>query len=200
MPQPAPDRDDARASARRVALDPDPHMLERIRAGDRAAFEVLFERLYPGLRVYVARWVGSSDAAQDIVQDLFLAVWQHRAQLNVRESLVNYLFRAARNRALNAMRGERNVERVQHNVSLEWALDDPKTVHDAIAEAEIALAIEQAVAALPPRTRQVFTLHRQRGLTYREIAVTMGIARKTVEAQMGRALRMLRARLAHLLP
>src|SRR5215207_2149794 len=86
-----------------------PEWVERIRAGDEAAFEALFRALAPGLCTLVTRYVHSRDIAEEIVQDLFLDIWTRRAELAIDRSIAAYLFGAARNRALNHAKRERRV-------------------------------------------------------------------------------------------
>ena len=173
--------------------------LARIRNGDEIAFEALFRALAPGLCALAARLVGSQPVAEELVQDLFLDVWSKRESLVVIDSLPAYFRSAVRNRALNHLRRERRVAR--------WAGEDGTPVLqpiDAGAPDESALLdaleVQDAIAALPPRCRLIFTLNRQQDLTYGEIATSLGLSIKTVETQMGRALHALRGRLRHLHP
>jgi RNA polymerase sigma-70 factor (ECF subfamily) len=162
----------------------------RIRAGDREAFEQLFRSWYPRLASYAHRLVASRDAAEDVVQDLFVALWHRRETLPDLEKLPGYLHRATRNRALNHLRQGRTAAR--------WlASQDPDPGAPPVAEvallgAELLGRVRTALAALPPRTREIFLLNRDQGLTYPAIAETLGISVKTVETLMSRGLRVLR--------
>ncbi|HEY8484358.1 MAG TPA: RNA polymerase sigma-70 factor [Longimicrobiales bacterium] len=168
-----------------------PEWIERIRGGDEAAFEALFRTFAPWLCTFVARYVGSRAAAEDLVQDLFLALWKNRSELRIERSVSTYLFNAAKNRALNYLRNEQ---------TREWfraALLERSDLPSTIDESEILelLDVQKAIEDLPPRCRLIFTLNRQQGLTYDEIADSLGLSIKTVETQMGRALKALRAKL-----
>ena len=171
-----------------------PEWVERIRAGDEAAFEALFRALAPGLCALVTRYVGSRAVAEEIVQDLFLEVWTRRAELAIDRSIAGYLFTSARNRALNHAKRERRV--------VDLALVDRAEQSDAAApgEAELldALELQDAIAQLPARCRLIFTLNRHQDLSYTEIATSLGLSVKTVETQIGRALKALRERLRHI--
>jgi RNA polymerase sigma-70 factor (ECF subfamily) len=168
----------------------------RIRGGDEAAFEALFRALAPGLCVLVTRYVKSRTVAEEIVQDLFLEMWTRRTQLTVEQSLTSYLFAAARNRALNQIRRDRLASRWQRDVR---QFPDPID-SSSPAESELldALELQDAIEQLPARCRLIFTLNRQQDMTYAEIAKSLGLSIKTVETQMGRALKALRERLKHL--
>jgi RNA polymerase sigma-70 factor (ECF subfamily) len=173
-------------------------LLARIRQGDEGAFDAIFRAHYPPLVSVAERMLRSRAVAEEIVQDVMLELWRRRESLPIEESLRAYLFRATRNRALNHLR-HRRVERLGEPHAAGATVDSP-AAPVALVEAEIDAALRDAVADLPERCREVFELSRVHGLRYAEIAGTLGISVKTVEAQMGKALRMLRERLAAWLP
>jgi RNA polymerase sigma-70 factor, ECF subfamily len=173
-------------------------LLERIRQGDEGAFDAVFRAHYPSLVGMAEGMLRSRAVAEEIVQDVMLALWRRRDSLPVEESLKAYLFRATRNRALNHLRHAR-VERQGEPYAAGPTMKAP-TAPSLLVEEEIDLAVRQAIGELPERCREVFELSRVHGLRYAEIASTLGISVKTVEAQMGKALRLLRDRLALWLP
>ena len=172
-----------------------PEWVERIRAGDEAAFEALFRALAPGLCALVTRYVGSRAVGEEIVQDLFLEVWTHRAELAIDRSIAGYLFTAARNRALNYAKRERRIV----DLTLIGHGDRPDPASPGEGELLDALELQDAIAQLPARCRLIFTLNRHQDLSYSEIAASLGLSIKTVETQMGRALKALRERLRHVI-
>jgi RNA polymerase sigma-70 factor (ECF subfamily) len=127
-----------------------------------------------------------------------LELWRRREQLDVTESVRGYMLQATRNRALNHLR-HRGIERRSEPHLIETASRVPQA-DVATREAEIETAIRSAIADLPERCRAVFELSRVEGLKYVEIAQRLGISVKTVEVQMGKALRVLRERLKPWLP
>lgn len=168
-------------------------LLVRISRGDRDAFEGLFREHYAALVGFAEGIVRSREVAEDTVQDVLLNIWRQRETLRVDDSVRAYLFRAVRNRTLNHLRNERvRREAVPH---LESEMPYAPSGDARLMEGELEHAVRDAVAALPPRCREVFELSREHGLRYSEIAATLGISVKTVETQMGRALRTLRQRL-----
>jgi RNA polymerase sigma-70 factor (ECF subfamily) len=174
-------------------------LLERIRAGDNDAFDAVFRANYASLVGTAERMLQRRDVAEEIVQDVLLELWRRRETLVVEDSLRGYLFRATRNRALNHLRHGAIERRAEPELSAEHE-ERGATAHAALVEEEIGVAVKRAVAELPPRCREVFELSRVEGLKYAEIAAALGISVKTVEAQMGKALRILRERLAQWLP
>jgi RNA polymerase sigma-70 factor, ECF subfamily len=163
--------------------------VRQIREGDQAAFETLFRTCAPGLCAFVTRYVGSRSAAEDVVQDLFLSLWKKREELEITGPIDTYLYRAARNRALNQLRHTRVEDRFRTAV---LERDDGATTSPEVEILEM-LEVQEALQTLPARCRLVFTLHHHQGLTYAGIARSLGLSIKTVETQMGRALKSLRA-------
>jgi RNA polymerase sigma-70 factor (ECF subfamily) len=175
------------------------HLLERIRAGDSDAFDAVFRANYAALVGSAERILGRRDVAEEIVQDVMLELWRRRETLAVEDSLRGYLFRATRNRSLNHLRHGAIEKRAEPELAASRA-ESGSSAHAALVEEEIDVAVKRAVADLPARCREVFELSRVHGLRDSEIATTLGISVKTVEAQMGKALRILRERLAQWLP
>ena len=169
--------------------------VDRLRAGDRDAFEVVFRAYYPKLADYANGLVRSRDSAEDVVQEVFVALWTQRERLTSPDNLVGYLYRAVRNRSLNQIRHRRMVTDWQARAAAEEPASAPPADKET-ENTEIRTAVNAAVSKLSPRCREVFQLSRDRGLTYPEIAATLGISIKTVETLMGRALKGIRERLA----
>lgn len=163
-------------------------------SGERL-FEDLFRSYYDELCAYAASYVVSAHVAEELVQDLFVDVWERRVERELSEIGRAYLFRALRNRALNHLRRTRVQARWRN-----WARQaPPRTAPSAADDAQLAVTIAVVRAViddLPPRCREVFLLVRREGLRYDEAAEVLGISRKTVDAQMVKAMRALRAALA----
>ena len=175
----------------------DAELVRRIRAGDERALEAVFKAHYAGMASFVQRFVRSQDLAEELVQDVFLKLWSKREQLAEIETFRTYLFRAARNTALNYLRRAKLERRWREEQGTD---DDPPSslaADEETVEQELSVAVQEAINRLPPRCREIFLLSRDGGLTYAEIARSLDISVKTVETQMGRALKALRASLHH---
>jgi RNA polymerase sigma-70 factor (ECF subfamily) len=173
-------------------------LLDRLRSGEQNAFDAIFRAHYSHLVTFAQGLLRDRAPAEDAAQEVMLELWRRRAELVIHESLRAYLLRATRNRALNQLRHakvERNAEPQLVGEESISAAGDGRLV-----AAELRHALTAAVAELPPACREVFELSRAHGLRYAEIASTLGISIKTVESQMGKALRHLRSRLAEWLP
>jgi RNA polymerase sigma-70 factor (ECF subfamily) len=169
--------------------------VERVRTGDADAFEALFHEYHAPLCAFAYRYLGARDLAEEVVQEVFLLVWERRATWEIRTSIRSYLFTAVRNAALSYLRHERVVR--NRETEVRDLFHAPARSEEAeTVEPETIAAVRQAVGRLPERCRQVFLLHREQGLTYAEVADVLGISPRTVEVQIGRALKSLRKALA----
>jgi RNA polymerase sigma-70 factor (ECF subfamily) len=171
---------------------------EQLRAGSRGAFDQIFRSWYPRLVATAQAIVNERAVAEELAQDVMLELWRRRASLVLETTLGAYLHRSARNRALNYLRHERVARLAEPELGAAAAA--PAGTDHQVRRAEIEAAARAAVASLPARCREVFELSRVQGLRYAEIASVMDISVKTVEAQMAKALRVLRERLAAWLP
>lgn len=185
----------------------DQRWVERIREGDRAAFEALFRAYVEKLCAFAERYVRSSETAQDIVQEVFLRVWKRRHSLRAQGSIKSYLYTAVRHQALDHLKHRQVVARhAEQAQALDAQIREQETVAspapmEHLCHKELSEAIREAIEQLPERRRLVFVLSREHGLTYKEIAHTLGISVSTVETQMRRAFKALRRSLAaHLTP
>jgi len=158
-------------------------------------WESAFQAYYIELCEYVLRFVGSAEAAQDLVQDLFLRLWDSRGPRDETRLTRPYLYVAARNRALKYLRHRRVVTAwIARAACDETPPSD--TPEDLCLRGELDAAVQRAIAELPPRCRAIFVLRRREQLSYREIAARLGVSLGTVKSQMWRATLRLRARLA----
>ena len=176
----------------------DADLLARLRGGDHAAFEAIFRQWYEPVVRAANRVLHDPGVAEELSQDVFLELWRRRDSLAPESSVAGYLMQAARNRALNHLR---HLQVQRKSAVYVEALSEPAEQADAETQAgELQDAIRDAIAALPPRTREVFLMSRERNLRYGEIAEALGISVKAVEANMSCALRQLREKLSPFLP
>ncbi len=167
-------------------------LLNRVlREGDPKSFERLFHAFYRPLCRYCRKFVASMDAAEEVVGDVFYALWKNRTKYEIQTSAISYLFTATRNRAYDHLR---KLQR-DRSCSLEQAMHvstmEPSS--QLVLEAdEIQQKLQAAVESLPPGCRKIFQMSRDLGMKYTEIAEALGVSIKTVETQMGRALKNIR--------
>jgi RNA polymerase sigma-70 factor (ECF subfamily) len=176
----------------------DHELLEQLRHDSEAAFDAIFRAYYARLVHLAQTMLRERAPAEELAQDVMLELWRRRDSLTVDTSLHGYLFRATRNRTLNYLRHEKVVQRGSVYAAQETTA--PAAGERGLVEAEIDVDLQKAMNDLPPRCREIFELSRVHGLKYAEIAATLDISIKTVEAQMGKALRIMREKLAKWLP
>jgi RNA polymerase sigma-70 factor (ECF subfamily) len=169
-------------------------LMTALQAGDEGAYDAVFREWYPVLVRVAGAILHEVDAAEEVAQDVMHELWRRAHVLDAGMTLRAYLLRSVRNRALNHVRHQRVRRETRGDV--EALYQEPVRADQPVVAGELAEAVRRAVAELPPRCRAVFELSRVDGLRYAEIAETLGISEKTVEAQMGKALRVLRERLA----
>jgi len=174
------------------------NIISQLTAGDEKAFESLFKKHYSGLCGYAEKYVWDLDQAEEIVQDLFFNLWNKKSSLVIDTSIEAYLFRAVRNACLNYLKHlkvrRQHTDSVKSNPSFDSVRPD-----DPVEILELQTKIDEAVDTLPPERQKIFKLSRYEGLKYKEIADRLGLSVKTVEAQMGKALKALRENLTEYL-
>ncbi|MCW8813909.1 MAG: RNA polymerase sigma-70 factor [Chlorobium sp.] len=172
-------------------------LVEKIITGNHNAFEILFKTYSQKLIYFSRRYVRDKQIAENIIQDVFLTIWQNKKNLNPTKNIQSYLFTAVKNESLKQLR-HLNVENQQReNVSgLSIVELNPD---ETIDQKELREELNKAINDLPDKCREIFAMSRFDQLKYSEIADILGISVKTVETQMGRALKKLREQLAHLI-
>jgi len=179
----------------------DDELVGAMRRGDVQAFERLMYRYASPLRAFAQSFLQNADAAEDVVQDVFVRLWETRESLAPAGTLAGHLFGAVRFRALAALKHQRVEQRYQERVSREHDGDAARgePAPDLVVEhADLYAAAVRAAQALPSGARHVFLLRWSQGLTHAEIATRLGISVKGVEIQLTRALKTLRQLLSDL--
>jgi RNA polymerase sigma-70 factor (ECF subfamily) len=176
----------------------------RIRLADEGAFKSLFDAYYAMLCDFAQSYVRAPDVAEELVQTVFLRIWEHRATWEPTTGVRAYLFAACRNQALGALKHERVVAQVARRATREEIALGIAAARmgpdEELQASELAAVLREVVDRLPERRRIVVILRWQQQMSYAEIAGVLGISVKTVEVQMGRALAFLRQQLGHLRP
>lgn len=171
----------------------DLHMIRGIKEGREAAYAGLFDRYYKILSLFAFRYVEDLDTAKEIVQDLFVYLFEHRDSLVITTSLKSYLYHSVRNRCLNHLK--HNKINQQHLDRQEPVASDENDPEAIFRETELEYRIYQVISNLPSRCRQIFRMSRMEGMKNSEIATAMNISVRTVETQISRALKTLREKL-----
>lgn len=151
----------------------------------------MFNQYYGIMVLYAARFMDTRADAEEIVQDVFVKFWEKCSSLSPDSSIKSYLYRSVHNSCLNAIKHEKVKDGYKQHVIqfLESSYQDDVEFNDPDV---IRNRIHGEIDKLPPRCSEIFKLSRFEGLKYQEIADHLGISVKTVEVQMGKALKVLR--------
>ena len=167
----------------------DNHFLEQIKLDDELAFGELFKFYYAPLTGYAHTILQDRESAKEVVQDMFVKFWEKRHDLEINQSAKAYFYRSVYNRCMNVIKHE--------GVKRNYQAQADKTDGDNgdMLSWELQEQLDAGLEKLPERCRAVFIKAKLEGLKYAEIAEELGISVKTVENQMGKALKILRVHL-----
>lgn len=169
----------------------DQELFSRLRVGEATALDELFRRYYIDLCQVALRFVNNEQEAEDIVQELFVSIWEKReSQRDDLGSVKAYLRRAARNRSLNYLRDRKRIP--VDDVEVPITIAALEQADGALEQSELREKIHGAIDALPERCRLVFVMSKMEDMSHKEIASALNISPKTVENQMTRAYKYLR--------
>ena len=174
-------------------------VLTTLKEGSESAFEMLFRTYYRPLCQYAYSFLNDRDEAEEVVQAAFINIWDKKAQVEIQTSLKAYLYRIVRNSCLNVIKHEKvKKQHVAHEMV--HAESTHENVSQSVISSELEERIAVAMKALPEQCRLVFQLSRFEELKYSEIADQLNISIKTVENQIGKALKIMREQLKDYLP
>ncbi len=162
--------------------------------GDKKAFRFFFDKYYIDLCNLVNLYINNEAIAEEIVQDIYIYFWVRKENIQIESSVKAYLLRASKNKSLNYLRNEKTKLGVHEKLRkvTETTYEMPSNLLDARQLREI---IENAVKNLPEKCREIYQLAKVNEMSYKEIAEKLGVSVKTVDNQMGIALKKLREQL-----
>lgn len=170
----------------------DEELILRMKSGEQTAFTEIYNRHWEKMASYAIRLTRSEDEAADIVQEIFVSLWNRSAELEIKGTLISYLIKATRNLSLRYI--QKNI--VKHDFLLRLSAHHKISITDIVEEIivkELQLKVDDAVTRLPSKMQQIYLLSRNEQLSYREIAELLGIAEGTVKKQISNALKLISA-------
>ena len=170
--------------------------IKAIREGDAETFRLVFDACYEGLCRYAFTMLKNTEEAEDVVQFMFLKLWDKREQLNIRQTVRSYLFKSVYHRCINHLEHKNIIRNHQRNSQ---SIPNQDTQPPEIFPDELGESILKAIDKLPPRCRRIFIMSRYEELTYAEIAVRLNISVNTIQNQICKALKILREELKDML-
>jgi RNA polymerase sigma-70 factor, ECF subfamily len=174
-------------------------LMELMAAGDGQVFEKVFKSHFKSLHAYACTLLDNEAVAEEMVQQVFYKLWERKEQVTVHTSLKAYLYRAVHNESMNYLKHLKVRATHQTHVMQQQGHQQERNAAEKLAGKELEAKIRQALNELPEQCRTIFQLSRFEELKYREIADQLDLSVKTVENQMGKALKLLRLKLADFL-
>jgi RNA polymerase sigma-70 factor (ECF subfamily) len=172
-------------------------LIDKINAGDKLAFKILFDKYYSQMTKTAYLFVKDSDTAEEIVQEFFIKLWIKKNEININSSVKSYLFQSIRFRSINYNRDHKRI--ASENFELELINDSIENQFEDFDYDIIKNKLVAGIDSLPEKCKIIFLLSREESLTYKQIAEKLDISQKTVENQIGIALKKLREKLQPLL-
>jgi RNA polymerase sigma-70 factor, ECF subfamily len=174
-------------------------ILLAIRQGNERVFETVFRKHYQSLCNYACGILKDMDDAEEVVQSIFMKFWEQREGIEISVSLKSYLYRAVHNTCLNRLK-HLKIQEVHKQYVGNFFEENHDSATDMMDKAELENRIAHALEKLPEQCRLIFKMSRFEELKYQEIADRLGLSIKTIENQIGKALRIMRTELADYLP
>lgn len=183
----------AKTNVKRMDMSDIIPQIKHLRVDDKALFEQSFSDHYDGMFRYCMTMVQNQSDAEDIVQSVFMDFWQDKHKLVIHTSIQAFLYKSVYFKCMNRIKREK----VSHKYIASISAQDENTADsDPAILQEITEKIAEAIDALPDQCRKIFTLSRYERMRYQEIADHMQLSIKTIENQMGKALKNLRIHLS----
>lgn len=166
-------------------------LFDQVKNDDMAAYEVIFKKYFKELYRFAFSYVRDGQIAEEMAQEVFLYIWEKRMQIEIQTTLKTYLYSAVKNKCLNYIKLELSRQQSMSDISKVMLSISGENMDEGESE-QLKKYIQNAIDSLPKKCRQIFILSRNAGMTYEEIAKELGLSKKTVENQMGIALKKLR--------
>ena len=167
-------------------------MLNRIASGDETAFAELYAQFHLSVFQFVQKFVKSPQLSEDISQEVFVKIWENRSRVEEIQSIKSYLFTIARNHTLNTLKSIGKNEAAIHEIIRHFPTQKNNSEDDLLSQ-EYQHFLQNTLNSLSPRSREIFSLCRQNGKTYEEVAQQLGISRNAVKNHMVASMKILKA-------
>lgn len=177
----------------------DQMIFQSIKSGDEKALEMLFKEYYQPLCRYANSYLPDPDDAEEVVQGCFIKLWEKRENIQIQSSVKSYLYQIIRNACLNEIKHQKVKKNYGEMMTYEGTPQSESSDQSTLKD-ELEHKIAAALQSLPQQCRLIFTMSRFEELKYQEIADQLNLSIKTVENQMGKALKLMRTQLQEYLP
>lgn len=169
-------------------------LLEKLKNNDKSAFTIIFTNYYKDLVRFSIRFTKNYDASEEIVQTMFVNLWEERSELVLHTSLKSYLLKSVQNRSIDWLRHV-NIKNKYTSVILDNPVLSENETENYLLHSELELNLAQAMKKMPAQYAEVFRMSRVEFLNYCEISLKLGVSVRTVEVRMAKAISILREEL-----
>lgn len=169
-------------------------LINHIKLGNPKAFELLFLKYHKKLYYFCFKTLKNKEESEGLVQNIFMEIWANRERIDINRSFYGYLFKIAKNKIYNHLRKSINEQVYKEYIIHRNEGSEYRTEID-IDYNEISNILEEIIGKLPPRRKQIFSLSRNEGLTYKEIGKKLNISENTVDTQIRNALDFIREKI-----
>jgi RNA polymerase sigma-70 factor (family 1) len=169
-------------------------LLGKLKNDDKIAFTIIFEKYYNDLVRFAYGFTRNPDPAEEIVQEVFLKLWENRASLSIHNSLKSYLLKTVQNKSIDSLR-HANITHKYASVILEHPILSENDTENYVLHSELEANFNLAMLKIPAQYAEAFRMSRVESMNYQDIAKELGISVRTVEVRVAKALSLLREEL-----
>ena len=176
------------------SVNDDRSLILELRKGDKKAFELIFNRYNEKLYFFALGYLHSSSEAKEVIQQVFVSLWENRSTLIEVFTLKDFLYKAVINKVYNYFKHQAVRQRYQNHMVTQESLEDDHS-QQSIYFNDLKGSLDNLIEELPARQRQIFKLNQQEGLSPCEIAARLGLSVRSVENQIYRAMKYIKENL-----
>jgi RNA polymerase sigma-70 factor (ECF subfamily) len=166
--------------------------IQELASGNHSAYKSLFMKYFPKVKYFISHLIKSDVVAEELAQDIFMKIWEHREQLVLIQSFNSYIYRIAKNLSLNYLEHKYIEETYFNNYQGETEF----SIEEEFYAKELELLEQLTVSNMPPQRKAIYEMSRKKGFTNEEIATKLSISKKTVENHLNLALKEIRKTLS----
>lgn len=174
-----------------LSMEHDNFRLMQMSKGNKNAFTFLFRKYYKDLVIFAGNYLANKEICEDVVQNVFLRLWENREKIRIENSLKSFLLKTVQNACLDELRHNKIIEKYE-TYTQKFASTDDLNTSDYIMYSDLHDKLTDALEKIPPTYREAFEMNRFEGLKYREIAEKLNVSERTVDVRVGKALGLLR--------
>ncbi len=166
-------------------------LINRLLEGDALAFSIIFSAYYKDLVMFAMKFTRELADAEDIVQEIFVKLWEDHEVIHIHSSLKSYLLKSVQNKSINWLKHKKIISIYSSNARERSTLFENST-DNYLLQSELQEQIDKALAKLPGKMSEAFRMNRYKGMKYKEISKVMNVSERTIEVYIGKALASLR--------